>query len=694
MNESHGSPGTPVHAPALGGKHSFRAVEGLLAALVIAGCVLLLLGNLLSAQFYLVEDHHLLGIRPWTIGSWLERIQLDIVEFQRFRPLYWSYVAAGASWFGRNPLVWHFFALLWGALSLFLFYRTARRLGCSVVAAIMFVAVLGFSSNQSWVWINCIPQETLGVALLSLSAWAFVMAPGSRHKRLCDVSGFTGLALAGLSKESFVLVIPAMLMLRLVRERQVTQAPWPQCLVRLKALVLAGAVMFAVGMAVVVGIMLSNPNGYSANAAGVSLSSFNPLRWWEQISRLGLALPLGIALVLLVVQLIRMPEHRGELLGAALTVIAWVAPQLVLYSHGIDERYLFPAVIGISAAITFGFSIVPRGLFCAPQLLILALVLPVVVDGSRWANKTANWLTAETISANRMVTFLAENLPTDKVVVIAANPDTGYGYEALYSLPIYLKLAGGRAKTYGWPLESRGTQGYSQAGAMVRSARGDLAPPPSSVGAIVLIDTFTLGLKTEPIAHWMIGSQWKELSFSESYRYLSQRGLFQAESAKVSHKVLVPEVASGSRSHAIVSIDPGLGSNVVVSPVINGPPWGLEDDYSGPGKIAWLGHGDAQGLGGVITSAATREVTLTVEAVIGPSRPDYARTVELALGEGAGQRVIRREFSGGIWEFKAQLQEGENPFRIRVLDAPTVKELPNGDKRTLMALVRRITISK
>ena len=115
----------------------------------------------------------------------------------------------------------------------------------------------------------------------------------------------------------------------------------------------------------------------------------------------------------------------------------------------------------------------------------------------------------------------------------------------------------------------------------------------------------------------------------------------------------------------VVTIDHAVASNVGVSPLIDGPPWGLERDYDGPGMIAWLGHGDREGMGGTSWRDAPQSVTVAVDVVPGPSRAGYERTVELALGTGAGQRVSKSTFNGGVWEFRVDLEKGANPFRAQ-----------------------------
>ena len=63
---------------------------------------------------------------------------------------------------------------------------------------------------------------------------------------------------------------------------------------------------------------------------------------------------------------------------------------------------------------------------------------------------------------------------------------------------------------------------------------------PRHVGAIIMIDAFTPGLHAQPLTDWLAGSQWNELSFAESYRYVGDIRKPSIGADVVRHKVMVP----------------------------------------------------------------------------------------------------------------------------------------------------------
>ena len=132
---------------------------------------------------------------------------------------------------------------------------------------------------------------------------------------------------------------------------------------------------------------------------------------------------------------------------------------------------------------------------------------------------------------------------------------------------------------------------------------------------------------------------------------------------------------------------------VTTRPWLDSPPWGLERDYAGPGSIVWIGQGDEEGLGGVLSSTREQAVNIALEVVPGPSRSDHRRTVEFSIDNRAGLQIQREVFEGGHWKFNVILQPGVNHFRLRLLDEATVSIQPNGDTRRLLALLRRVTIN-
>ena len=135
--------------------------------------------------------------------------------------------------------------------------------------------------------------------------------------------------------------------------------------------------------------------------------------------------------------------RRDVLIAAAVVLGLWVAPQLVLYSNGLQGRYLLPSIAGVvgAFALTTAYLLRQRWLKVFGWLGVVA-VLPIIARGADATSVSVADFTAETVSVHSAVEFLAENVPSNKAILIVADSGTPYGFEATYSVPMFLRRAG------------------------------------------------------------------------------------------------------------------------------------------------------------------------------------------------------------------------------------------------------------
>jgi hypothetical protein len=147
---------------------------------------------------------------------------------------------------------------------------------------------------------------------------------------------------------------------------------------------------------------------------------------------------------------------------------------------------------------------------------------------------------------------------------------------------------------------------------------------------------------------------------------------------------------AGPANYPLLTVDPSLTGAVGIDPYIK-TPWPIEVYEDQSLSFLWLGHGDAEGVAGVLWSDAAREVILEFEVSPGPSREDQQRTVQL-VSQNNGQVTTQREtFDGSVvLVFPVQLQPGRNDFQFTVLDEATITV--HGDTRPLLVFLRQITV--
>jgi hypothetical protein len=671
--------------------------EYILVLGVIVGSFVFLLGPALQAKLYIVEDHLLLEGKSRGILDWATHIKNDIHLFSRLRPVYWLYIAMGNLVFGTNPHLWHAATLLWGVLTCYLLYIALRRIGADVASSFIFVLLL-LSGTQNWIWVNLIPQETMGMLMSAIAVWAIVLASQRRNQTAqWDVLALIAMALAGLVKESFVILIPALLLLRWTCQNFINGQSWRESLYSLRRWITAGTLIFIIEIALVMTVLLSKPGGYSAGASNLSAESFYPIHWMYLLSTLELGKPLLLVSGVWVWLWLSKKFNRTCLLAIAAIFAAWLIPQLVLYTNGINERYLFPAITSVAAAIALGLSILLKQYLWPLWVIGVLLLLPNLTNDFKSTFTTVGSYAAETLAADRLIEFLAQNVPAEQNILMAGDSGTPYGFEATYSLPLYLKSAGSKSPFYLWPLLSKGERSPMHIAASNNNSsfRYPDSLTPHDVGAIIIVDTFTPGLNYKPLTQWLGDTAWREINFTEPYYSFSITDFKYVKVGKSSHKLLLSASSNAVPSdRPLIVVEQSLMDVVSASPLLDSPPWGVERDYAGPGSIVWLGQGDNEGLGGVLSSKREQSINIDLEMIPGPSRLDKRRTAEFLLENGAGQHTHRAVSEGGQWMFDTILQPGANHFRLRIIDEATVSIQPNGDTRRLLALLRRMRIRR
>ncbi|MCP5118779.1 MAG: hypothetical protein GY953_48830 [bacterium] len=182
---------------------------------------------------------------------------------------------------------------------------------------------------------------------------------------------------------------------------------------------------------------------------------YSPAYWVEMLwlvkMRFAYYLPLSVAALLLVYDLVRRRQTPLLELGSLAIAGIWVIPQLTLLIPAwVEARYMYPAVVGIAGINALALVWIgqrSRGLMlvCATACAVVGLLM-----GMRTNVNAANF-TSKTAAFNQMMQHVANFVPPEKATVIYAHP--GNHYEASISIvhhlgarrvksPIYLFPAG------------------------------------------------------------------------------------------------------------------------------------------------------------------------------------------------------------------------------------------------------------
>jgi hypothetical protein len=290
----------------------------------------------LGAPFELQDDHRIIepALAPHAGGlqMWLAAIAQDVHEVGRFRPVNQFFDVCLPLILGPRPLLWHALSLLLAIAVTVLLYAAALVLWRSPAAAAVFalVTMLAPDPGPAAAWYRLGPKEAWGMLLL---AGALLLMVKRR-----DLWAFVLVALMALSKESFLLLVPALFAVRV----------WlgPRDRKTLRNLAIAHGLLFAIGC---VGILVVMKSAGAHSYGGQSMA-VGPKAIAATLLR-DLAFTPSLAVWFVPVLLAWWRRRRIELVHLVLFAL-WVGPQYLLYGTrgGFWDHYWLPCAVAFAAA--------------------------------------------------------------------------------------------------------------------------------------------------------------------------------------------------------------------------------------------------------------------------------------------------------------------------------------------------------
>jgi len=147
-------------------------------------------------------------------GFWpvlTDELSIRFSSYRRLCPLYLVQKVTEVKFFGDNLLYYTLFSGLIASLTTYFLFRFARIIGFSLIESVFFSLIVMVGS-QSIIWSKLLHGEGIGMLMLAL-ALLFMgnSAISQKSSILFDFLSLFFILLATLSKESFVLLIPALL---------------------------------------------------------------------------------------------------------------------------------------------------------------------------------------------------------------------------------------------------------------------------------------------------------------------------------------------------------------------------------------------------------------------------------------------------------------------------------------------------
>ncbi len=171
-----------------------------------------------NSGYHFIDDHQIITLsqqlRTAPVHSVAKKLVLYDGRF-RFRPLFSIHRVVMTKILGLNFTAWSVYTGLMGVFTSFFLFMFLRISGYSFIQSVLF-GLLTLTGVQSVIWYQYADAENLCMFFLSLSMFFLAKSIHSGgHKTKFDILFIAFLLASSLCKESFILMIPAMLFLYL-----------------------------------------------------------------------------------------------------------------------------------------------------------------------------------------------------------------------------------------------------------------------------------------------------------------------------------------------------------------------------------------------------------------------------------------------------------------------------------------------
>jgi hypothetical protein len=375
----------------------------------------------LGAPFELQDDHRIVAplITPHpagiagAIGMWTSTVRNDVHEVGRFRPVSQVFDVIGPVAFGPHPLLWHCISVALALLVAALLFLAALRLWHSPAAATVFalITLLAPDPGPTAAWYRLGPKESWDMLFLSLALLVIVSTAGRITWRT-ELLLFVLVVLTALSKESFLLLVPALYGVRVWLEMRVAAIATWAAIRKLRFAAIAYALLFLAGIAAIAYVVRTA----GAHSYGGSSLAAPPIGTMHVLLRDVIRTPsLSAWFVPALLGAFGAWRRRAEKrvdaahLVAAAVFVAWIVPQFALHGTrgGFWDHYWLPCIVAFAAVNAAGMALLAR----EPRRLVRRLAVII----------TAVWMiNAFRIDISSVINFKTKARVQQEAVRIAA----------------------------------------------------------------------------------------------------------------------------------------------------------------------------------------------------------------------------------------------------------------------------------
>jgi len=387
-----------------------------------------------GAPFELQDDHRiiapLLTAHPGGISGavrmWASTIRQDVDEVGRFRPVNQVFDVIGPLVLGPHPLLWHCISIALAMAVAALLFAAALQLWQSPAAAAVFalVTLLAPDPGPTAAWYRLGPKEAWGMLFLAAALWMMTRAAG-KLRWSTEIVLFVLIVLTALSKESFLLLVPALYGIRVWLEARAANVSPLAAVRRLRFTGIVYGMLFITAVAAVAYVVRSaGAHSYGARSLGISAGGTMHIAL-RDLARTP-SLSIWFVPVLLAVPVAwRSRRPAAMALLAAAIFCAWIGPQFVLHATrgGFWDHYWLPCVVAFAAINAASVAMLARE--ARPLLYRFALLIFAVwlINAMRIdLSAVVNFKTKARVQ-QEAVRIAAANVTPESILVIVADAD-------------------------------------------------------------------------------------------------------------------------------------------------------------------------------------------------------------------------------------------------------------------------------
>ncbi|MEX2213261.1 MAG: hypothetical protein WD768_03985 [Phycisphaeraceae bacterium] len=179
---------------------------------------------MLAAPFDFIDDGNLVYPSGATnLSEWLAAMKTAIVanydHLGAFRPTLWFHWLVQQHLLGPNELPWHVYRLLWCALAAGMFLWFLKELGFRKEPALFIAALAMWNRIPNEIWMSLTLGEGVAMPYAMLALIAARRASRSSRPWAWDIAAALGLLVALGCKNTFVALLPAMVVMRVLPDR-------------------------------------------------------------------------------------------------------------------------------------------------------------------------------------------------------------------------------------------------------------------------------------------------------------------------------------------------------------------------------------------------------------------------------------------------------------------------------------------